>query len=214
MTDFFQQSAQFLRKRAYVPNHSTTTAHISPSPLPLNIIITNVFGLASKFGKFEHTLHALNVAVFKTKLTLGKMTMAESTIKGFHSPLRLDRTAHGGGVAVWVRDDLAFQHLTTIDCGPHELIWLSINLSSREKLVIGAVYRPGSASGHDISLLEHQDANLDHARRHGSHVLIAGDFNVHSESWLGSSKSTPAGEYTEELCAVHGLQQHVQCATR
>ena len=22
------------------------------------------------------------------------------------------------------------------------------------------------------------------------------------------------GEYTEELCAVHGLQQHVQCATR
>ena len=55
---------------------------------------------------------------------------------------------------------------------------------------------------------------LNHARRHGPHVLIPGDFNVHSESWLGSSKTTPAGEYTEELCAVHGLQQHVQCATR
>ena len=76
--------------------------------------------------------------------------------------------------------------------------------------VIGAVYRPGSASGHGISLLQHLDV---HARRHGSHVLIAGDFNVHRESWLGSSKTTPAGEYTEELGAVHGLQQHVQCAT-
>ena len=112
--------------------------------ISLNILITDVFRLASKFGEFGHTLHALNVdiaIVTETKLTLDKMTMAESTIKGFHSPLRLDRTAHGGGVAcVWVRDDLAFQHLTTIDCGQHELIWLSIKLSSREKLVIGAVY--------------------------------------------------------------------------
>ena len=74
-------------------------------------------------------------------------------IKGFHSPLRLDRTADGGGVAVWVRDDLAFQHLTMIDCCPQELIWLPINLSLREKLVIGAVYRPGRLPRATTSLL-------------------------------------------------------------
>ena len=48
----------------------------------------------------------------------------------------------------------------------------------------------------------------------GSNIFLAGDFNVHSESWLGSSKTTRAGEYLEELCAAHGLHQHVEMATR
>ena len=142
------------------------------------------------------------------------MSLAESTIPGFHAPLRLDRTGHGGGVAVWVKEDLAYEHLTMIDCGPHEVIWLSIKINSRKKLVIGAVYRPGSLSGHDISLLEYLDDQLDDIRKHGSHILMAGDFNVHSESWLSSTKTTPAGDYTEEICTAHGLQQHVKFATR
>ena len=49
---------------------------------------------------------------------------------------------------------------------------------------------------------------------HGSNLLVAGDFNVHNESWLGSSKTTLAGEYLEELSATHNLEQHVHCATR
>ena len=31
---------------------------------------------------------------------------------------------------------------------------------------------------------------------------------------IGSSKTTRAGEYLEEICAVHGLAQHVKTATR
>ena len=49
---------------------------------------------------------------------------------------------------------------------------------------------------------------------HGSNLLVAGDFNVHNESWLGSSKTTLAGEYLEEVSAAHNLEQHVHCATR
>ena len=100
------------------------------------------------------------------------------------------------------------------ECWLYIIIWLSIKLKSKEKLVIGALYRPGSLSGHDVSLLEYLDNQLDTVRRHGSNILLAGDFNVHSASWLGSTKTTPAGEYTEELCTVHGLRQHVHCATR
>ena len=71
-----------------------------------------------------------------------------------------------------------------------------------------------AAPGHDTSLLEHLDACLDHARSNGSNIILAGDFNVHNESWIGSSKTTRAGEYLEELCAAHGLHQHVEMATR
>ena len=181
------------------------------------LIIANVFGLCSKFGELQNVLrtsHADIAVITETKLTQQKMSLTESAIDGFHAPLRLDRTGQGGGVAVWIKEDLAYEHLSAIDCGPHEIIWLSIKLKSKEKLVIGALYRPGSLSGHDVSLLEYLDNQLDTVRRHGSNILLAGDFNVHSASWLGSTKTTPAGEYTEELCTVHGLQQHVHCATR
>ena len=142
------------------------------------------------------------------------MSLAESTINGYHPPLRLDRSAQGGGVAVWIKENLAYEQLSTIDCGDHEIIWLSVNLQGRKKLVLGGLYRPWSAPGHDISILEHLDTSLDHVRSFGTNVMLAGEFNVLNGPWLGSSKTTRAGEYLEEICAVHGLVQHVKTATR
>ena len=93
-----------------------------------------------------------------------------------------------------------------LDCGNHEIRWLSINLAAQKKLVLGAIYRPGSEFAQDISLLEYLNANLDIAVCHlGSNKILPRDFNVHNEPWLGNSKTTPAGEYMEELCATHGL---------
>ena len=143
------------------------------------------------------------------------MSLAESTINGYHPPLHLDRSAQGG-VAAWIKENLACEQLSTIDCGDHEIIWLTVNLQGRKKLVLGGLHRPGSAPGHDISILEHLDTSLDHVRSFGTNVMLAGDFNVHNGPWLGSSesKTTRAGEHLEEICAVHGLVQHVKTATR
>ena len=49
----------------------------------------------------------------ETKLTNEKISLAESSIPQFHPPARLDRTAQG--VAVWVREDVAHEHLSTLD---------------------------------------------------------------------------------------------------
>ena len=142
------------------------------------------------------------------------MTLAESSIPGFHQPVRLDRTAQGGGVAIWVKEDLEYEHLSTIDvdCQGHEIIWLRVQMHPN-KLILGALHRPGSTPSHDTAPLEYLDNNLDDVRGHGSNLLLAGDFNVHKKSWLGSSKTTLAGEL-EEVSAAHNLEQHVHCATR
>ena len=88
------------------------------------------------------------------------MTLAESSIPGFHQPVRLDRTAHGGGFAIWVKEDLVYEHLSTIDCQGHEIIWLSVQ-THPNKLILGALYRPGSMPSHDTALLDYLDAHLD-----------------------------------------------------
>ena len=122
------------------PARSAQNRKLSPqntcsSRKSLTILSANVFGLCSKFGEFQNVLrtsHADIAVITETKLTQEKMSLTESA-SGFHAPLRLDRTGQGGGVAVWIKEDLAYEHLSAIDCGPHEIIWLSIKLKSKEK---------------------------------------------------------------------------------
>ena len=183
----------------------------------IRLMVTNAFGLYGKLGEFAHAVNSSQpdvVVVTETKLIPDKCTDHEASIPGYSRPLRRDRTAHGGGVAVWVKADLAYQHLHHIQCHDHEVIWLTVTTQTRQKIVVCAVYRPGSCSESDVRILEYLDDTLEAARAHGSKIIIAGDFNVHNTAWLGSTKTTKAGELAEDLCALHGLYQHIDQPTR
>ena len=183
----------------------------------LRLLVTNAFGLCSKFGEFQHQVHQHSpdiAIVTETKFTSDKFPLAASTFPGYHPPLRLDRTACGGGVAVWTKSNLAVKQLDQINCYHHEVIWLRVTLITGQKVVICAVYRSGSASDSDTSLLQYLDSTIDQARSYGSYLILAGDFNVHSKNWLNSSRTTPAGDLAEDVCVAHGLVQHVHSPTR
>jgi len=183
----------------------------------LKLFSTNAFGLASKLGVFRHALAQLepDVAIItETKFTSEKVSVADTISPGYHAPFRRDRTGSGGGVAIWVKSTLPVMQLEALSHPDHEMIWVSVESESKTKLVVCGAYRSGSASPTDVSLIEHLDANLPRARTHGAHLILAGDFNVHSKEWLGSTKTTQAGEALEDLCATHGLLQHVSEPTR
>ena len=183
----------------------------------LRLYLTNAFGIASKFGDFRHALalHSPDIAIVtETKLTVEKMSQAETAIPGYGPPMRLDRTAQGGGVAVWVRNDLAAIELGMVPRDNQEIIWFTVRLRCGRTAVVAALYRPGSAPEGDTSLMEYLDRTLNAARCHGTQLILAGDFNVHSTDWLHSTKTTPAGEAMEELSAAHHLTQHVLEPTR
>ena len=154
------------------------------------------------------------IIITETKITSDKCSDNYIMIPGYSPPLRRDRTSHGGGVAVWLKSGTAYQYLESIKCSDHEVLWLSVAAKSHGHVVVSAVYRPGSCQGGDTQLLDYLDTTIDEAERYGSHIVIAGDFNVHNQSWLGSSKTTRAGELMEEICSMHGLYQHVTSPTR
>ena len=58
------------------------------------------------------------------------------------------------------------------------------------------------------------EAGIESARQSCSNIILAGDFNVHNEDWLGSSHTTIAGETAEDMCYQQHLQQYVNDATR
>ena len=152
--------------------------------------------------------------VTETKFTPEKVTDAEASIPGYTTPICCDQTAQGGGVAVWLKTGLGFQQLSQINTLHFDMVWLSISLRNKEKVVLCAVYRSGSSPGDDVELPRHLDSSLDIARRHGARVIVAGDCNVHNQSWFNSTKTTKAGEYLEDIANIHGLEQHVAEPTR
>ena len=79
------------------------------------------------------------------------------------------------------------------------------------KVVICAVYRSGST---DVKLFEYVESVMDTVRSEGSRIILAGDFNVHNCQWLNSTRTKVAGEYAEDMCILHGLEQHVTMPTR
>ena len=108
--------------------------------------------------------------------------------------VRKDRTAHGGGVAVWLKAGLCFRHLDTVPCHDFEVTWLLIETCDHHKIVFCALYRSGSSSESDISIMEYLEETLLAVRHLSDYVLITGDFNVHNTAWLGSTKTTVTGE--------------------
>ena len=97
----------------------------------LRILVTNVFGLTSKFGKFQHLIHTYRpdvAIVTETKFTIDKMSLAESSIPGYGEPLRLDHTDQGGGIAVWCKSSLAVAPLDILPNLCSDVRWCTLRL--------------------------------------------------------------------------------------
>ena len=183
----------------------------------LRLYVTNAFGLSSKLGEFQHDLARLHpdiAVITETKLTQEKISPSDLAFPGYAEPIRKDRTAQGGGVAVWIKSSLAFRHMDYMNCGDNEVIWVSLQTAPGKSIAVCCVYRPGSCSDTDIQLMDYLDRSIDSARQSNSHILITGDFNVHNKDWLGSSRTTKAGEACEDFCYINGLEQHVHEPTR
>ena len=195
---------------------STPMTQANPSP-GLRLFLSNANDAFSKMGDITYAAKTLDpdiIVITETKFTAEKVSQSEAHIAGYSDPFRLDRTAHGGGVAVWVKTGVAVVQLEQPARGGHEIVWLKVRDRGARNIILGAAYRPGSCSYSDISLLEYVDEYLASLDRTDSYIVMAGDFNVHNESWLHSSHTTTAGQFLEDVCITHGLTQHVDFPTR
>ena len=83
-------------------------------------------------------------------------------IPGFQPPFRFDRPdGRGGGVAVYVRDQLPVQCIALTNC-LIECVAIKIHFSKKQMLTILAVYRPRRLSASSVSMFcSHLDGAID-----------------------------------------------------
>ena len=84
-------------------------------------------------------------------------------ISGFSRPFRLDRNSNGGGIMLFVREDIPAKSIFT-EVSPIEGIYVEINLR-KQKWLIFCSYNPNK---HNISI---------HIEVLSKSILLMGDFN-------------------------------------
>ena len=96
-------------------------------------------------------------------------------IDGFHpDPFRKDRTAHGGGIMVYVSERLCVQRQAYLEDPTSETIWLKC-IFKNYSFLLCCVYRPPNQDNH---FWENFHNSIENAVSQNSHLVIIGDLNI------------------------------------
>ena len=152
-----------------------------------NVIIgnLNINSFLNKFDELKVPVNGmLNILIItETKLD-DTFPVSQFHIDGFSKPYRLDRNRNGGGVIIYVREDIPSKILTK-HVLPTDIEALFIELNFRKcKWLLSGIYHPPSQS--DEYFFDRLDNALD-VHPNYKNILLVGDFNAHiGETSLGT----------------------------
>ena len=97
---------------------------------------------------------------------------------------RKNNGRHGGGVAFFVREDVAVTYLDDLNIDGHESLWIKVVVDNKN-VVFGVCYRPPNQNLEDIDFFVNGlYATLDTLNeRYKCPLILQGDFNDRCESW-------------------------------
>ena len=136
----------------------------------------NINSLTSKFDQLkEIVLKYIDILVItETKLD-DTFPNAQFLVPGFSKPFRLDRNRNGGGVMIYVRENIPSKLLTKhVLPSDIECIFLELNVRKCKWLLVGTYHPP---SQNDHYFFENLDKAID-VYSHYEKVLLARDFNA------------------------------------
>ena len=172
------------------------------------IAYLNINSLRHKIIDLRHILSSAGlelVAISETKLS-SEFPDVQFQIDGYQfPPLRKDRDKHGGGLMVFVKNDIIAKCLTELEPKYIECICAELNIS-KENWIIFVVYRPPEYSLSEF--FEKLSEVVDLAITKYENVVILGDINVDTQdsNSLGFNK-------VQDLCDISGLRNLIRTTT-
>ena len=145
----------------------------------------NINSLPNKFEQLKELVikHIDVLVITETKLD-DSFPTSQFLMKGFAEPFRLDRNRNGGGVMIYIRDDipsrLLLKHVFPSDI---EGLYIELNFRKCKWLLLGT-YHPPSQS--DQYYFNNLDKSLDTYSNYEK-TLLVGDFNAQTTDQYLSS---------------------------
>jgi len=181
--------------------------HPNPGPVKLKSLSmchVNIRGLSNiKLSDIKTDLCDKYDIITLSETFLGPLSTGDLNLPGFHTILRRDRPTFGGGVAIYIRESIAYKRKLCFDSAFLENLW--IELSTVEgKLLVCCAYRPPN----NAEFWEYFEENLEYVKSESvsKNIIVLGDLN--------SDFDTPNGRKLLTLCSAHNLHHHVHEPTR
>ena len=155
-------------------------------------------------GESRH-IHVLGIT--ETKLD-NNILDSEITIDGY-TVIRRDRISGlGGGVCMFIRDDLNWDRRYDLECDEIEAIWIEMSIKHSKSILINVTYKPPESSRHlnkNFTALFFD--KITTALVENKETLIAGDFNCNY------NKVTDQREI-KDMFKLNGFKQLIKSPTR
>lgn len=170
-----------------LPDVNSKTLSYSHFPLDasyshrFSLFHSNVRSLSKNYDELTNCLnlaevHFSIVALTETWLVDSNKDLFPLT--GYNSLHAVRNDRRGGGVALFVRQDLMLKHRPDLDTFTLDLesVFVEITLPNSSNFVVGVMYRP--PSGNIESFLGEMQNALNIIQRQGKKCYILGDFNI------------------------------------
>ena len=140
----------------------------------IKIAHLNINGLRNKVDLINAELSDYDIiCVSETKLN-DIVDTKKLEIEGFHQPIRRDRQFNnGGGLIVYIKNNICYQRRQDIEYEYIENIWIQIN-SLKNKFLLGVFYRP---PGTTVDYWDSFETCLEKATDQNSDIIVMGDLN-------------------------------------
>ena len=153
----------------------------------------NINSIRNKFKFLEKDICAnLDILLISETKLDDSFPSAQFLLDGFSKPYRLERCSNGGGILLYIRDDIPSRLLS--NSNKTESIFTEINFR-KKKWLICASYNPhkSTISNH----LHHLGKGLDNYIGNYDNILLLGHFN--------SEFSEPC---LNDFCDIYNLKTH------
>ena len=160
----------------------------------------NINSIRNKFEALKLLLHG-NIDIFvvsETKID-ESFPISQFAIDGFTTPIRRDRNNEGGGLLIYIREDIPCKVLKNHLPNNVEGLFVELNLRNKKWLLFGG-YNPNKEN---ISyFLNHISKDLDTLIGNYDNLLLIGDFNSQMEE-----------EKINDFCDTYNLQNLINDPT-
>jgi exonuclease III len=172
----------------------------------LKIVHLNVHYLYPKLDEIKHIIKHQNIDILCLCETFLNNTFSnnELFIENFKM-FRKDRDAHGGGLVIYIKDDLHCIERIDLENSSVESLWLEVKQSNSKSFLLSYVYRPPSSR---VQWLEDFTNMIVNSPLDEKECIVMGDFNFDLINLDSSSKS-----WLEVMESVR-FSQLVQTPTR
>ncbi len=163
---------------------------------PVNICSFNSRSIRNKIPEISHFLSANRIQILAVSETWLGPTISDTAIKipNFQPPLRKDRCELGGGVCIYVSNQLPCRRREDLEMEGIEVIWIEVFGVFKRPVLIGCCYRPPSSDRSFYDLLEKIIEKVIN-----KNVLLLGDFNAKNNDWYSGDCTNANGVLLKDV---------------